>query len=72
MLDYFYQGGPVMYPLLFCSLISLTLIIERGLFWIREKRTRDKKLLDEFMDLIEKNKLEEVEDEPKEGLEIFP
>ena len=60
MLDYFYQGGPVMYPLLFCSLISLTLIIERGIFWIREKRTRDRKLLDEFMDLIEKNKFEET------------
>jgi len=60
MLNYFYQGGPVMYPLLFCSLISLTLIIERGIFWIREKRTRDRKLLDEFMDLIEKNKFEEA------------
>ena len=60
MIDYFYQGGPVMYPLLFCSLISLTLIIERGIFWIREKRTRDRKLLDEFMDLIEKNKFEET------------
>ncbi|MEA1971359.1 MAG: MotA/TolQ/ExbB proton channel family protein [Thermodesulfobacteriota bacterium] len=60
MIDYFYQGGPVMYPLLFCSLISLTLIIERGIFWIREKRTRDRKLLDEFMNLIEKNKFEEA------------
>ena len=60
MLDYFYQGGPVMYPLLFCSLVSLTLIIERGIFWIREKRTRDRGRLDEFMGLIEKNRLEEA------------
>lgn len=57
MLDYFYQGGPVMYPLLFCSLVSLTIIIERGLFWIREKKRRDKKSLDAFMDLIAENKL---------------
>ncbi|MCD6154121.1 MAG: MotA/TolQ/ExbB proton channel family protein [Syntrophobacterales bacterium] len=60
MLDYFYQGGPVMYPLLFCSLLSLTLIIERGIFWIREEKNRDRKLLDEFMDLIEQNKLDEA------------
>ena len=57
MLDYFYQGGPVMYPLLFCSLVSLTIIIERGLFWISEKRRRDKKRLDAFMDLIAENNL---------------
>ncbi len=60
MFDYFYQGGPVMYPLLFCSLASLTLIIERAIFWIREKRTRDRRRLDEFMALIEKNRLEEA------------
>jgi biopolymer transport protein ExbB len=60
MLNYFYQGGPVMYPLLFCSLLSLTLIIERGIFWIREKRNYDRKMLDKFMDLIEQNKLDEA------------
>jgi biopolymer transport protein ExbB len=57
MVDYFYQGGPVMYPLLFCSLLSLTIIVERGLFWIREKRRRDKKSLDAFMDMIARNDL---------------
>jgi len=36
MLDYFFQGGPIMYPLLLCSLISLTVIIERAIFWVRE------------------------------------
>jgi len=49
-----------MYPLLFCSLLSLTLIIERGIFWIREKRNYDRKMLDKFMDLIEQNKLDEA------------
>jgi biopolymer transport protein ExbB len=58
MIDYFYRGGPVMYPLLFCSLISLTLILERCIFWIREEKNRDRKLLDGFMTLIEKNDLE--------------
>jgi biopolymer transport protein ExbB len=31
----FELGGPVMYPLLFLSLLSLTLIFERSVFWAR-------------------------------------
>jgi len=57
VMDYFYQGGPVMYPLLFCSLLSLTLIIERVVFWLRESRRRDRRKLDDFMECIEKNDL---------------
>ena len=60
MINYFYQGGPVMYPLLFCSLVSLTIVIERGIFWIREKKNRDRKLLERFMSLVEKGDLEEA------------
>jgi len=49
-----------MYPLLFCSLVSFTIVIERVIFWIREKKKRDRKLLDGFMSLIEKGELEEA------------
>jgi len=49
-----------MYPLLFCSLISLTIVIERGIFWVREKKNRDRKLLERFMSLVEKGDLEEA------------
>jgi biopolymer transport protein ExbB len=58
MLKYFCQGGPVMYPLLFCSLLSLTVIIERVIFWVREKRCRDRRSLDRFMTLVEENNLD--------------
>lgn len=60
MLDYFFQGGPIMYPLLLCSLISLTVIIERAIFWVREERNRDRRLLDELMFLIEKEQYGEA------------
>ena len=60
MLNYFYQGGPIMYPLLFCSLVSLTIVIERGIFWAREKKRCDRDLLDRFMSLVEKGELEEA------------
>jgi len=49
-----------MYPLLLCSLISLTIIIERIMFWIKEEKSRDRKLLDELMSLIEKGQFEEA------------
>lgn len=39
-------GGPVMYPLILCSLLSLTVIIERSLFWIAIEGNRNQKFLD--------------------------
>ena len=49
-----------MYPLLFCSLVSCTIVIERIFFWIREKRRHDRKLLDRFMSLVERGELAEA------------
>ena len=49
-----------MYPLLFCSLVSLTIVIERSIFWLREQKRRDGSLLDRFMSLIETGNLEEA------------
>jgi len=60
MIDYFLQGGPIMYPLLLCSLVSLTVIIERSIFWIREDRRRDRHLLDELMTLVERCELDKA------------
>jgi len=50
--DWIVQGGPVMYPLLACSLVSVTITIERAIFWVREHRSRDRGRLDHLADLI--------------------
>ncbi|MBU3915429.1 MotA/TolQ/ExbB proton channel family protein [bacterium] len=50
MLEIFHKGGPVMYPLLVCSLISLTVIIERTFFWIIMKTGCGEKQLNELME----------------------
>ncbi len=55
MLTFFFKGGPVMYPLLLCSLAALTVIIERLIFWTRERGTRDQKLVDGVLEYAEKN-----------------
>ncbi len=38
MMIWMERGGPVMWPLLLLSLLAATLVIERLLFWAREKR----------------------------------
>ena len=37
----FAKGGPIMWPLLLCSVLSLTITIERMLFWWRARRRRN-------------------------------
>jgi biopolymer transport protein ExbB len=51
MLHFFLSGGPVMYPLLACSLIVMTVIIERSLFWIKTEIQRNRPLVDEVLEL---------------------
>jgi biopolymer transport protein ExbB len=54
MVDIFIKGGPVMYPLLGCSILALTVIIERAFFWIREDVRRNQALVDEVLELCRK------------------
>jgi biopolymer transport protein ExbB len=51
MYKVFISGGPVMYPLLACSVIMLTVIIERIFFWTRLSINRDQALVDEVLEL---------------------
>ena len=51
MLNIFLKGGPVMYPLLVCSVIAMTVIIERVIFWIQSDRSRNQALVDEVLEL---------------------
>ena len=50
MLEIFKSGGPVMYPLLLCSVTVLFVIVERIIFWVAIDRNRDRNLLDESLE----------------------
>jgi biopolymer transport protein ExbB len=54
MVDIFIKGGPVMYPLLGCSILALTVIIERMFFWVREDMRRNQPLVDEVLEMCRK------------------
>jgi biopolymer transport protein ExbB len=60
MIDLFIKGGPIMYPLLICSIIALTVIIERTIFWIGEDYRRDQGLVNEVLSLAEQGNWEAV------------
>jgi len=60
MLELFRNGGPVMYPLLLCSIISLTVIIERTFFWIGVGMRRNQTLVNEVLELCRKGDWEAV------------
>ena len=49
----FQNGGPVMWPLLLCSITVLTVIIERLFFWCSLTRNRNRKQMDSILTLAE-------------------
>ena len=53
MIDFFKSGGPVMVPLLFCSLLSLTVIIERVIFWAVVGMRSNQRLVNQVMQLCQ-------------------
>jgi biopolymer transport protein ExbB len=59
MLDLFYKGGPLMYPLLFGSVLMVAIIIERGYHFIRAKVKRN--FLESVTGAIEEGDLDGAE-----------
>ncbi len=55
VIQFFLAGGWVMYPLLMMSLLSLTLIFERLLFWVLSARRMGANRLLQYLDLFDSN-----------------
>jgi len=60
MIDLFIKGGPIMYPLLACSIVALTVIIERTIFWVVEDHQRDATLVNDVLSLAETGDWERI------------
>ena len=60
MIALFQSGGPVMYPLLACSLIMLTVVIERLIYWIQLDIRRNQALVNEVLELCRVGNWESV------------
>ena len=58
LLDLFYKGGPIMWPILACSLLALTVVFERLFFIVAEMSRRQPKLVDSMLDAVERREPE--------------
>jgi biopolymer transport protein ExbB len=57
VVQYFYKGGWIMYPILLTSIAALAVIVERVLWWTMEGRKRDPDKLNQVYAALEKNDL---------------
>lgn len=60
MIEIFKNGGILMYPLLLCSLISLTIIIERLIFWATAGMNKGRVLVDKILELSADERWEDI------------
>lgn len=55
MIDIFLAGGPIMYPLLVCSIIALAVIVDRTIAWIYHGQIDRKLSVKELLRQVESN-----------------
>lgn len=60
MIEIFHKGGPIMWPLLAVSVVVLTVVIERFLFIVIERKNRDERAVGEILAQIEKGELDQA------------
>ena len=62
-IDIIVKGGPVMVPLLACSIIALTVVIERFLFW---RRIGNRQAAEAVLELVERGDLSKAADSARQ------
>ena len=60
LLEFFVKGGPLMWPLLACSIIALAIIIERS-FALRQSKIIPRSLMEEVERLTRMGRLDDIE-----------
>src|SRR4028119_2505162 len=56
-IDTFLAGGPIMWPILLVSLIAVTVVLERIVWWIRQRSKRESAKLEQVYASLEKGDL---------------
>jgi biopolymer transport protein ExbB len=54
ILETFQKGGPIMWPLLAASVVALSVVIDRGIFIIREQRLRNPASVEKILACVER------------------
>ena len=53
VVQFFLKGGPVMWPILICSLVAIAVVGERFFWWMREKTRREPQKLEQVLAALE-------------------
>lgn len=56
MIDWVQKGGPVMYPIILCSILAFTIVIER-LYHLRRAKIDTRKFMYEIANILRRNKI---------------
>src|SRR5207247_8117091 len=54
MSELFIKGGPIMWPLLLTSVITVTVVVERLIFMVRERGRRQRKVVERVLAQVER------------------
>jgi biopolymer transport protein ExbB len=60
LIDTFYQGGPIMYPILLASIIAVAVVLERVFWWLFRWMRRDPKRIEKVFTAIENGDVTEA------------
>jgi biopolymer transport protein ExbB len=60
LIDTFYQGGPIMYPILLASIIAVAVVLERIFWWLFRWMRRDPKRIEKVFTAIENGDVAEA------------
>ena len=60
VIDLFVRGGPIMWPILFCLVAALVVVVERGLWWWSLKRRVREGTLNETFDAISQGRFDQA------------
>jgi biopolymer transport protein ExbB len=58
MIKIFLNGGPIMWPLLCCSIVTVATVLERFFFIIRERARRKPELVEKILERVEHHDLD--------------
>ena len=60
VLNFFFKGGPVMYPILILSIVAVTVVLERAFWWLRQNSLRESSKLEKVFEAIEGGNLKDA------------
>ena len=60
MLELMYKGGPIMWPLMLCSMVALAVVVERAVFWLQISMRKNQDVINRIFSLTEEGKFEEA------------